>query len=152
MERSSSQKVLLVLSILAIIAAAFSLFGALFFSFGAGAIVGAGSEAAELTAETGLTSGDLAGMVGLIGISTALTGILYLIEGILGIRAANNNQKIKPVYYIAIISLVLSAISFIMSLVNGSLDASTIGGSIVGLIVSIFIVWIANNIKKEANL
>ena len=152
MERSTSQKVLLVLSILAIIAAAFSLLGALFFAFGAGAIVGAGDQAAELAAETGLAQGDLAGMMGFVGIAAGLSGVIYLIEGILGIRAANDNQKIKPVYYIAIISLVLSVISFIMGLVNGTLDASTIGSSIVGVLLSIFIVWIANNIKKEANL
>ena len=153
MERSTSQKVLLVLSILTIIGGVIALFGALFFSFGAGMLATApASETAELTAETGLGSSELAGMVGSLGIFTALGAIVDFIEGILGIRAANDNQKIKPVYYLSIISLVISAIGLIMTLVNGKVDASSLGTSIGSIVLSALMVWLANNIKKEANL
>ena len=70
--------------------------------------------------------------------------------GILGVRAANNNQKIMPVWVLAIVQVVLCVISLITNFTGGSLNPQQIGSSVVSLIVAILIMWIANNIKREA--
>ena len=150
MERSGSQKVLLVISILNIIGAVLGILMGIMMITG-GALVGAvdSSEAASALAGSGLTQGELSGLAGIGGIVMLVAGVIELILGILGVRAANDNQKIMPVWIVAIVELVLCIIGLIVIIVNGSF--STQGAStIVSLVFAGFTMWIANNIKTQA--
>ena len=150
MERSGSQKVLLVISILNIIGAALGILMGILMITG-GALVGAvsSSEAASALAGTGMTQGEVSGLAGIAGIVMLVAGIIELILGILGVRAANDNQKIMPVWVVAIVELVICIIGLIAIIVNGSF--STQGAStIVSLVFAGFTMWIANNIKTQA--
>ena len=143
MERSGSQKVLLVLSIINIIAAVVALLG--------GAAVGTvpASDAAAALEGTGVTQGEAGALVGVAGLVIVLGGVIGLVVGILGVRAANDNQKIMPVWVLAIVQLVLYAISLISTIAGGSFGTQG-ASAIVSLVVAFLIVWLANNIKKEA--
>lgn len=151
MQRSGSQTALLVLSILNIIAAVLLLLGGLVVML-SGAVLGAvdSSEAAAALAGSGITQGEAGVIAGLAGFVVVFAGIIELVLGILGVRAANDNQKIMPVWVLAIIQVVLSVVTLIMDFAGGSFSAQQIGSSVVSLIVAALILWIANNIKKEA--
>ena len=150
MKRSGSQKALLVISIINIIFSVIALLGGLALMFG-GALFGAvdSSEAASALAGSGMTQGEVSVFAGVGGLVIICSGVIQLILGILGVRAANNNQKIMPVWVFAIIELVMSSISLITTFTSGTF--STQGGSAVfSLILAVLIMWIANNIKREA--
>ena len=141
---------MLVISILNIIGAALGILMG-FLMITGGALVGVvdSSEAASALAGSGLTQGELSGLASIAGIVMLVAGVIELILGILGVRAANDNQKIMPVWIVAIVELVLCIIGLIAMLVNGSF--STEGAStIVSLIFAGFTMWIANNIKVQA--
>ena len=150
MQRSGSQKVLLVLSILNIIGAVLILLGGLALMLG-GAVFGAvpSSEAAAALAGSGVTQGEAGAIAGIAGFVIILSVVVELVMGILGVRAANDNQKIMPVWVLAIISLVLNAIGLVSTIVNGSFGTQG-ASAIIGLILSVLMMWIANNIKREA--
>lgn len=150
MQRSGSQKALLVLSILNIIGAVLALLGGLALMMG-GAVIGTvdSSEAAQALAGSGVSQGELGILASLAGFVVLLAGVIELIMGILGVRAANDNQKIMPVWVLAIISLVLNAIGLISTIATGSFGSQ--GSSyIVSLILAVLMMWICNNIKREA--
>lgn len=150
MQRSGSQKALLVISIINIVFAAIALLGGLAIMFG-GALVGAvdSTEAAEVLAGSGVTQSELGILAGVGGLVIIFSGIIELILGILGVRAANDNQKIMPVWVLAIIELILSIVSLISIIAGGSFSAQGLS-SIFSLILAGLIMWIANNIKREA--
>ena len=150
MQRSGSQKALLVLSILNIIGAVLALLSGLAMMMG-GALIGAvdSSEAAAALQGTGVTQGEIGVVAALAGFMVIFGGIVELIMGILGVRAANNNQKIMPVWVLAIISLVLNAIGLVAAIVNGSFATQGVS-YILALILVVLMMWIANNIKREA--
>ena len=90
MQRSGSQKFLLVISIIDIVVGAFALIGAILL------IMGGGMVAADPTvlADSGLTAdeaGIASGAFSFLGLVSLFTGAIGLLEGILGIRAANDN-------------------------------------------------------------
>ena len=150
MERSGSQKVLLVLSIINIIVAVLALLSGLLVMLG-GAAVGTipASDAAAALEGTGVTQGEAGALVGIAGFVIVFSGVIELVVGILGVRAANDNQKIMPVWVLAIVQLVLYAISLISIIAGGSFGTQGVS-AIVSLVVAFLIVWLANNIKKEA--
>ena len=116
-----------------------------------GALFGAvdSSEAASALSGTGVTQGEAGALAGIGGLLVVFAGVVELILGILGVRAANDNQKIMPVWILAIIEVILSAVSLGSCIFGGSF--STQGAStIISLLFAILIMWIANNIKREA--
>ena len=146
MERSGSQKALFVISILNIIGGGISILFAIMTGV-AGGMVGAASSAQLVEAGVDSSTQALAaGGLTIITLIAIISGAIGLIEGILGVRAANDNQKIMPVWVLAIIGLVFSVISIIMAIVQGNFQLS----SLVGLVLSGLMFWIANNIKTEA--
>lgn len=150
MERSGSQKFLLVVSIISIVFGVFACLGAIL-TFMGSAVIGT-AESPELTeslAGSGYTQGDVAGMIGILGASLLLYAILDVLVGILGIRAANDNQKIMPVWVLAIIALVLEAIALILVIVGGDFSQNGLT-TIFSLLISALMFWVANNIKREA--
>ena len=145
MERSSSQKALLVISIIEIVIAVLALFAGI--STGLlGGVVGVAGMQGELTA-----SEVAAGTAGLAIISAMIiiSAVWSLLCGIFGIRAANDNQKIMIVWVFAIIGVILGVVGIIYSIVNGSFGQNALS-MILGLIVDVLLFWIANNIKREA--
>ena len=150
MQRSGSQKVLLVLSIISIIGAVLVLLSGLAIMLG-GALIGSvdATEAADALAGTGITQSQAGVFAGVSGLVIVFAGVIELIVGILGVRAANDNQKIMPVWVLALIELILYAISLIMICVNGTFGTEGVG-AIVSVIVAALILWICNNIKREA--
>ena len=64
-------------------------------------------------------------------------------------RAANDNQKIMPVWVLAIINVVLCVAGLIAIIVNGTFGSDGVS-SICSLAVGVLIFWIANNIKNQA--
>jgi hypothetical protein len=69
-----------------------------------------------------------------------------LVQGVLGIRAANDNQKIMPVWFISLISLAFSISNVITALFQGNFGIATV----VSLLVPSLVFWAANTIKAEA--
>lgn len=143
MDRSGSQKALLVISIITIIGGALIVLSGLLVACGGMAVGAAASGDASIDPSTGAAA---ASVLGVGGIILMLPGILSIIEGILGIRAANDNQKIMPVWVLSILGLIFGVIGLIMSIVQGNFQWS----SVVSVIISGLMFWIANNIKQEA--
>lgn len=144
MQRSGFQKALLVFSIIDIIGAAFAFIAA------AMLIVGGGLAATtEGPGVEGMTAAETGAAGILIGLAMLLMGVVCLIEGILGIRASKDAQKIMPVWVLSLIGLIGTIVSSVMSIANGS-AASDIPSFLAGLISSAATFWIANSIKKQA--
>lgn len=143
MQRSGSQKALLVFSILKIIGAVLLILGAIAAIFATG-VLGAGNvniTEAERTQGIAVFS-----VLSVVLIISAIWGMLC---GIFGIRAANDNQKIKIVWVFAIIGIVIDVISLIGTFANGDF-ANSGAGAIGSMVMSIVIFVLANNIKREA--
>ncbi|MBQ9069262.1 MAG: hypothetical protein IJ131_09415 [Eggerthellaceae bacterium] len=156
MERSGSQKVLLVVSIINIILSIFVIIGGISVNL-AGGLLGAAAEspevAAEIAVETGgaVTGGQLGFLAIAGGLAFIIVGVIELLMGILGVRAANDNQKIMPVWILSIISLVLGIIGFIAAIINGSMpNFASVFSNILSIAGSALMFWIANNIKVQA--
>lgn len=145
MERSTSQKALLVISIIEIVIAALVLIVGISTGLLGGLLGTAGMEG-ELTADE-----VAAGTAGLAFLSAlmVISAIWSLLCGIFGIRAANNNQKIMIVWVFALIGAILGVVGFICSIIDGSFGQDA-ASTIVSLIVNVLLFWIANNIKREA--
>lgn len=143
MQRSGSQKVLKVISVIGIILGIISLIMALLLIVGGGLYAGSGEVVEGMTtAEAGSAS-----IFG--GLLMLLDGAVYLVEGILGLRAAKDNQKIMPVWYLATLGLALAVFSLVMGFFNG-MDSSQVASNIGSLVGSGLMFWIANNVKREA--
>ena len=145
MERSGSQKALLVISIIEIVFAVLALIAGL--SAGLlGGLVGAGG------AESGLTAEEVATGTSSLAILSAIiviSAVWNLLCGIFGIRAANDNQKIMIVWVFALIGVILGVVGLVMGIVDGSFGQNAIS-TVVGLVIDVALFWIANNIKREA--
>ena len=150
MQRSGSQKVLLVISILSIIGAVLVLLSGLAMMMG-GALFGSidSSEAASALAGTDITQDEAGVIAGMLGIIVIFSGVVELIMGILGVRAANNSQKIMPVWVFAIIEVILCVIGLASTVADGTFSSQGVS-TVISLVFAVLILWIANNIKKEA--
>lgn len=133
MQRSGSQKFLLVVSILNLIFNGLAILAMLAFG-----VVAGGRDIAG-------------GAFGLISLAGVGLGLISIIEGILGLRAANDATKIMPVWYLAVIGLVIAVVACAVSIFNGNFgsNASSFIGSVLG---SGLTFWIANNIKRQAGM
>lgn len=150
MQRSGSQKALLVLSIISIVFAALGILASIA-AIAGGAMFGAApaQDVSDALSGTGVTQGEASAVIGIVGLVLLLGCAFELLVGILGIRAANDNQKIMPVWWLTLITLILDVIGVVMGLMGGS-SGSDVTSSIVGIVVAALMFWIANNIKREA--
>lgn len=106
----------------------------------------------EELAEAGLSASDVgvaSAVVSFLAVFLTVASLITIVEGILGVRAANDASKIMPVWILAIISLAGAVISLIMTFVNGTFATSGVSG-IVTLVINGLMFWVANNIKVEA--
>ena len=145
MVRSGSQKALLVISILGIIASIFLIFTAAMTLFAGGLIAGE-----PATVVDGVTNAEAGAMVGFLGAVSLIEGLIILIESILGIRASKDCTKIGPVWVLAIIGIILAAIDLILFFTGNS--SSDLASLIISLLFSILYFWICNNIKTQAEM
>lgn len=144
MQRSGSQKVLRVLSILSIVLSVLSFAMAVMMIFGGGLYSAEGDPVGDMSAaEAGATFAS-------VGFATLIEGIIGLIQGILGLRASNDNTKIMPVWILAVTGLGLGVVGLLITLVGGGASAENIGSSIGSILGSGIMFMLANNIKKEA--
>ena len=147
MEQSGSQKVLKVLSILGII------FGVITLLFAGLAFWGSSAMVVETEAISDAASNaELAGMTLVLAIASLVEGLLYILQGVLGLRAAKDNQKIMPVWILAVIGLVFGVLGVIAAITNSEPAElmSNLGSSILSLVYSGIYFYITNTIKKEA--
>lgn len=152
MERSTSQKVLLVISIISIIGAVFALLAGIVGIFGSGFIGAMSSgEAASLIEETGMTQGDLSGILMGLGFGGILTAVIGVIEGVLGIRASKDATQIGPVWFLAIASVVLSVIGLVLDVFVNHKPFGEMGSQLFSLAWACLTLWICYNIKQQAN-
>ena len=108
------------------------------------------ADLSSAAAETGVAAEEILGVGFMLGIAMVFAGIIDIILGILGVRAANNNQKIMPVWWLSLIALILGIIGCIMGVAQGDITGSQIGSYAGSIAVSLLIFWIANNIKRQA--
>ena len=148
MDKSGSQKFLKVISIIEIV------LGALLIIVGLLSIAGgtvAGTVDSATLAEQGLTEADRAAgaaALSLVGAFSAIAGIISIIEGVLGVRAANDPSKIMPVWVLALISLVCAGLSLLMG-IFGIAGMSFGPSSILTVVMDALMFWVANNIKNQ---
>lgn len=151
MQPSSSQKILKVLSIISIVTAVVAIIGAvILFASGVFFAVADPADTAEAVAEMEIDQVEAGTLVGAVGIITFIEGIISLVMGILGLRAAKDNQKIMPLWWLAVIGLAFDVIAVCTNLFNGGLASQSGLSAITSCAVSFAIFWLANTIKKEA--
>lgn len=152
MKLNDLQRMLKVLSILTIAGGVISILGALLLAAGGAAIVNgaANAELAQLTAETGVDQLTVTGIAVVTSVIAAIAGAVDLVCGILGLRAAKDATKIKPVWVLAIISLIFGVINAIGTLGTG-VNASNIGAAIGSVVFAGLLFWVANSIKTQVN-
>ena len=145
MNRSGSQKVLLVVSIIEIVFGVLTFIVGLMATLAGGALNGAMGGTPEEVAAVGI----LSTATSVFAVVLIVGAVLSVLEGILGVRAANDASKIMPVWILAIIALVSAVISLIMTIANGSFAVNGLN-NIITLVLDGLMFWVANNIKVEA--
>ena len=146
MERSGSQKALRVISIIQII------FSIIILIVGAMGFIAAGEVGSIQTGDVELNSvaQGAAGTIAVaFGVVVVIIGLWNLLCGVFGLRAANDNQKIMIVWVFLLIGMIIELVAATMAILNGFMDTTFISVA-VALAWSVFMFWIANNIKKEA--
>ncbi len=145
MGRSGSQKVLLVVSVIEIVGAVLSLITGFMFFLGAGAVL----SDPTVVAGSGIAQDEAAGYFVILSGLLIVEGLWSLLCGILGVRAANNNQKIMIVWIFSLIALVMAVLGIIVALINGQFGTQ-VWSLLISLVCSGIMFFIANNIKNEA--
>lgn len=150
MQRSGSQKVLLVLSIISVVVAILGIIASLMMMLG-GSVFGMvdAQTANEALQGSGITQAEAGVAFGIVGLIGVLAYVVQLIVGILGVRAANDNQKIMPVWVLALLQVILQVVSATMTLMGG-VGMNAIVTTCVYVLIAVLVFWIANNIKREA--
>ena len=138
---SKSQKYINIISILNIIG------GAIFIILGIVGFAGKGAVGNAALVEQAGTA-DAPAMANAFLIVMIGSGVLSLITGILGVRAAKDATKVKPVFILSAISLAVVVIGLIGSIISGSFSAS----GLLELVAPGLMFWCANNVKKQAGI
>ena len=142
---SASRKLLKVISLITILSGiSYVLAGVLVAGLGffGGAQPVIQTEHASLSAQS-------AGLI-LAGIA-AISAIVYLALGFLGLRGANVPSKIGPVYALSLVGIVLAVLNVVYWAWHGfsSIDAGSLGNLVFSAAESVLIFVLARNIKKE---
>ena len=145
MERSGSQKALLVLSIIEIVGGIIALITGAMAFLGAGAVL----TDANTVAGSGVTQDQAAGIFVILSGVLIIEGIWSLLCGIFGVRAANDNQKIMIVWVFCLIGVIIAVVGIIAAIINGRFG-NQFWSLLWTLVGSGIMFFIANNIKKEA--
>lgn len=146
MERSGSQKFLKVISIIDIVIGVLAIIMSIV-TITVGGAVGVVSD--DVVASGEVTASDVAmasGAMSIIGVFALIVGALILVEGILGLRAANDPNKIMPVWVLSLIGLAGGGVGLVMTIAQ----SGNVLSSLFSLLGSCLMFWVANNIKHQA--
>lgn len=149
MQPTSAQKGVKVLSILAIIFGILAILVGILAVAGGALIAGDPEASADIAQSTGISPANAGLAASLGGVVIMIAAGLEVLMGILGLGAAKDNQRIMPVWVLALISLIMSVVSVIMNVLNG-VEASQMFSLVTGLVISALFFWFANTVKKEA--
>lgn len=141
MDLAKSQKIVKVLGILDIISAVLCVLAAVAF-FGLGGLA--------LNTEEAATNTDLQQGVAIffaLGIIMLVNAVADLLEGIFALRTAKDASKVKPLWVLSIIGVVLGVMALITTVVNGG---ENVLSDVFSLAISCGMFYLANNIKKLA--
>ena len=144
---SKSQKYIKIVSILSIIGGIITIILGTVGAAGLGVATQNPQLATELSSVEGYTPEMGTTAIGAL-IGLAFTGLLNIIAGIFGLRAAKDANKVGPLYIWSLISMVFSIIGFVATAAKGSADLS----AVINVIFPIILFICANNVKKQKNL
>ena len=136
---SNSQKYIKIVSILNVIS------GAAYVLFALLAVLGVGLAGDAMSQMDGAPS--KAAIVAFIG-TLLVSGAITLISGILGLRAAKDASKIKPVFTLSLIGFVITLLNVVLGAIGNNLDI----GQIMELVAPALMLWCSYNVKKEAGV
>ena len=136
---SNSQKYIKIVSILNVIS------GAAYVLFALLAVLGVGLAGDAMSQMEGAPS--KTAIVVFVG-SLLVSGAITLLAGILGLGAAKDASKIKPVFTLSLIGFVITVLNIVLSAVANNLDI----GQIVELVAPALMLWCSYNVKKEAGV
>lgn len=146
MRRTGAQKFLLAISVINIVLGILSvIYGAMTLA-GGGSSGGLSTESLMASGANAVEAEQVVTTFNILVILAIVSGVISLIQGVLGIRAANDNQKIMPVWFISLISLAFSISNVFTALFQGNFGIATV----VSLVVPSLVFWAANTIKAEA--
>ena len=146
MQRSGAQKFLFVISIINIVLGILAVVYGIVTLVGGVSAGGVSTEALVASGANAVEAEQVVASFNILIILAIVSGVIALVQGILGIRAANDNQKIMPVWFISLISLAFAISNFITAIFQGNFQISVVAS----LIMPILVFWAANNIKGEA--
>ena len=136
---SNSRKYIKIVSILNVIS------GAAYVVFALLAVLGVGLAGDAMSQMEGAPS--KTAIVAFIG-SLLVSGAITLVSGILGLGAAKDASKIKPVFTLSLIGFVITLLNVILGAVGNNLDI----GQIMELVAPALMLWCSYNVKKEAGV
>ena len=142
----NAKSTLKILGILSIVAGALAIVMGAMSLGGCEVLAGQMANSAVVGPTEAEAAATVTGLVLVAGAFVLISGVFTLLMGIFSVRAANDFSKIGPAYVFAIIDLVASVISAIVSLV-GSMSISSLLGGAGGIAISACIFWAANTIK-----
>lgn len=146
---NNAKSTLKILGILSIILGVFGII------LGAMSIGGGGVLAGEMATSGGMSSSEadaastVTGLVLVGGVILLISGIFTLLLGVFSVRGANDFSKIGPAYTFALIDLVVSIVSVVVSFI-GTMNISSLLDGVVGIVFAACIFWAAKTIKDNA--
>ena len=153
MERTTSQRVLTAVAVLELLEALFELIFAVLGIWAlAGTLNGGGSQLPELVADvvgsTTLSGVDATTAVVVVCMLSIYLAAIDALLGVLSLRAAYNPQKVRPVWILSLVSLVLGVGSVVWLLVGGLQGDESFLEQLLGLAFDAVAFWAANDIRK----
>lgn len=145
---SGYRKALKILSIIEIVLAVLALLVALA-SMG---VIALGPEFTDqsFTVEgTTITVGQTFAVLGALAL---IGGVIDLLTGCLGVRAANNPEKIGFFFVLVVIDLIFNVVELVLTIVSmaqGTATASTLVSSLVAAAISFAVFYITTKVKAE---
>lgn len=141
---SGSQKVIKFVSVLTIILAIIAIIGGIALGGFGGLVIGgatAGPNVGQDVAFGGV-------YIMAAGIIVVVSGIIDIIVGILGIRGANDPNRIGAFRVFVVIGLIFAILDLVATLLLGTPDVTTIAGGVIRLALIIILLVCANNVAK----
>ena len=133
------------------------IFGIIGILIGAAALIGGNLVGMGAAGSSGLTQEDAAlaagaaGIILVVGLIALVGAVIKLLQGIFSVGAAKNPAKIMPAFVFAVIGLIMSILSLVITFASGAgaAGASVISG-VISLVLSILVFVAANTIRKNA--
>lgn len=145
----NAKSTLKILGILSIVAGVLAIIMGAMSLGGGGMLAGQMASSGAMSPDEANAAATVTGMVLVAGGFILVSGIFTLLLGIFSVRASNDFSKIGTAYIFAIIDLIASVVSVIISFV-GTMNFSSLLGGAAGVAVSACIFWAAKTIKDNA--